>query len=69
MKRPLELTPAEIAILIPFLDQAVENAADAIELAELDDQEAARLLHDDYRRRFRLLQGIRRKLHAQLDAL
>ena len=69
MKRPIDLTPAEIAILIPILDEAVGSAKDAIEYAEHDDKEAATLLHDDRRRRFRLLQGIRSKLHAQMDAL
>lgn len=69
MKRPLELTPAETAILIPILDEAIDNAKDAIEYAEHGDKETAKLLHDDRRRRFRLFQGIRRKLHAQLDAL
>lgn len=69
MERPIELTPAEIAILIPILDEAVSDAKDAIEYAEDDDKETARLLETDRRRRFRLIQGIRGKLHAQLDAL
>ena len=69
MKRPLEFTPSEIAILIPILDEAISDAKSAIEYSSHDDEETAKLLQDDRRRRFRLLQGIRRKLHSKIDAL